>query len=96
MNADRQTFLTQTAPRSTDIRYYISREKAKITGEYPICRGSEIPGNNRISAGDESSVNLAGDRSCRRLSRLILSSEKLLHQGAKSGDFIPQFTVLLF
>jgi hypothetical protein len=41
MNADKQTFLTQTVPKDkyTNIRYYISREKSRFTGEYPICRG---------------------------------------------------------
>jgi hypothetical protein len=50
MNADKQTFLTQTTPKDkhTNIRYYISREKARIT---------------KISVGDERQSFQLGKRS---------------------------------
>ena len=65
INVDEQTISNTNRSKNqwTDIRYNISKEKARITGEYPICRRSEIPENNKISGGDESIIIPVGDRS---------------------------------
>jgi hypothetical protein len=54
MNADKQTFLTQTGPKNkyTNIRYYISREKARPSGKISNLMRGERYQETKISAGE--------------------------------------------